>query len=141
MEGRIRNKSDHVPLPQNNSTHAPSRTLKPICCRHEYSMSFENNRIAWKEADETQTLRCYHCDDPGCCVRYTPAEGYFTVVETPDAAHFVEEPGVNLFQCPRHGAWMYRCKNEGGHGPFVWRCGIEDCDYSTAQRSPVSATG
>lgn len=117
-----------------------SHSLRPICCRHDHRMSFEEKEVRWKEGDETQTLRCYHCNHLGCSVRYTPAEGYFTVIDTPDAPHFVEEPGVNLFQCPRHGTWTYRRKIDGGN-KFVWRCGIDGCDYSTAQPSLKAATG
>lgn len=104
-------------------------------------MSLEGKGVTWKEGDETQTLRCYHCDYPGCTVRYTPADGYFTVIDTPEAAHFVEEPGVNVFQCPLHRAWMYRSKMADGRGLWVWRCGVEGCDHSTAQPSPMTATG
>lgn len=125
--------------PGKSSTDSLSCSLKPICCRHNHPMSFEENEIRWKKGEETQTLHCYHCSDPGCSVRYTPAEGYFTVIDTPVAAHFVEEPGVNLFQCPRHGTWMYRCKMDGGK-KFEWRCGTDDCYFSTAQPLPMTAT-
>lgn len=128
-----------MPQPQKSPKDEMSRSLQPICCRHEHQMSFEGKGITWKEGDETQTLRCYHCSYLGCSVRYTPADGYFTVIETPEAAHFVEEPGLNLFQCLRHGTWMYRCKSDSGR--WIWRCGVDGCDYSTAQASPMTATG
>jgi hypothetical protein len=94
-------------------------------------MNYDEKGIGWKEgtAGGSQSIPSYHCDYFGCSVRYTPAEGYFTVVETPDVPHFVEEPGTNIHRCPRHGAWLYRSKDDRAIPGFVWRCGAEGCDY------------
>jgi len=95
-------------------------------------MTYDEAGIAWKEEfdTETQTLSSYRCDYMSCTVRYTPSEGYFTVVDTPNIPHFIEEPGVNLHTCPRHGTWLYQTRQEADTRELVWRCGIENCDYA-----------
>ena len=107
-----------------------SKKLKAVCPRDNHTMSYENNGLRWKNAadGEAQSLSSYHCDFEGCSVRYTPTDGYFSVVETPDLPYFVEEPGANILQCPRHGTWLYESADEGD-GKFAWRCGVEGCDY------------
>ena len=106
-----------------------SRTIRPLCPRDEHVMSYEAKGIQSKSEEETYFIASYHCHFEGCCVRYTPADGYFTVIDTPDLPHFVEEPGANLLQCPRHGTWLFRGASEGGANLFVWHCGVEGCDY------------
>jgi hypothetical protein len=88
-------------------------------------------------AESAAEVPSYVCGYEGCSVRYTPREGYFTVIETPDLPEPVEEPGVNLLQCPRHAAWLYRsvAQNSGDH--LVWRCGIEGCDYTRSDFGPA----
>ena len=73
----------------------------------------------------------YHCGHTACSVRYTPQQGCITVVKTPEQPYFVEEPATNVLQCPRHGAWLYRCQDEKEAG-IVWRCGVEDCQHTHA---------
>jgi hypothetical protein len=111
-----------------------SHALEPICPRDEHRMRFEPKGISWKalpDDREFETMPSYHCNYESCSVRYDPANGYFTVVLTPDQPYFIEEPGVNLLRCPRHGAWLYKTKTEHREGDhrFDWRCGVEGCDY------------
>jgi hypothetical protein len=111
-----------------------SHTLEPICSRDEHRMHFEARGIFWRALPhdkEVETLPSYHCNYEGCSVRYDPANGYFTVVLTPDQPYFIDEPGVNLLRCPRHGAWLYKTKttSSGVDSHFEWCCGVESCDY------------
>jgi hypothetical protein len=120
-----------------------SRSIRPLCPRHNYLMNYAEKGVNWKDgaAGELQSLRSYHCDYFGCSVRYTPEEGYFTVVDTPDVPHFVEEPGTNMHRCPRHGAWLYRCKEDHAADAYVWRCGVEDCDKFIKDTATLQAAG
>lgn len=106
------------------------RSLKPVCPRENHGMRYEEKGISWKEpGGSIQRISSYHCGHYGCSVRYTHTDGYFTVVDTPDFPHFMEEPGANVLQCPVHGTWLYRFKKEKDGG-FAWRCGVEGCVYS-----------
>lgn len=112
-----------------------SRALAPRCPRDNHPMNYEAKGISWKARsdDQTpQTLASYHCNFEGCRVRYDLLNGYFTVVHTPDMPFFIEEPGVNLFQCPRHGTWLYRAERRRGDPHFAWRCGVDGCDFVRA---------
>ena len=104
--------------------------LKPVCPRENHIMSYEAKGIHWKneKGAACSPVTSYHCSYIGCSVRYTPEQGYFTVVNTPNQPYFVEEPGTNLFRCPQHNTWLYRSQ-EGKNEKCVWRCGTEDCDY------------
>jgi hypothetical protein len=115
---------------ETSSSWTLNRAIRPLCPRHNYVMNYDEKGISWKEgaAGEPQSLPCYHCDYFGCGVRYTLTEGYFTVVDTPDVPHFAEEPGTNTHQCPRHGAWLYRCKEDSAIPGYLWRCGALGCD-------------
>ena len=106
--------------------------LKPLCPRDSRLMHFDASGLAWREEGKQQAAPCYSCEYEGCSVRYTPADGYFTAIMMPDLPHAVEEPGVNLLQCPRHHAWLYRTDAENAGERLVWRCGIEGCDYTHA---------
>jgi hypothetical protein len=88
----------------------------------------------------SRTVTSYHCGYAGCSVRYTPGEGYFTIAETPNSPHAIEEPGANTLRCPRHGTWLYRSYDENS-GVFTSRCGIEDCDYFTKDVQAASSAG
>ena len=115
-----------------------SHSLEPLCPRDDHRMHYEAKGISWKATPEEkhkETLPSYHCNFEGCSVRYDTANGYYTVVLTPDQPFFVEEPGVNLLQCPRHGTWLYRAKSHHTDARFSWRCGVEGCDYSRADLS------
>ena len=110
-----------------------SHDLEPICPRDDHLMKFEAKGIAWKALPSDkhrEPLPSYHCNFEGCSVRYDPANGYFTVVLTPDQPYFIEEPGVNLLQCPTHGAWLYRTEARDANCHFLWRCPVEDCKHS-----------
>jgi hypothetical protein len=121
-------------MPMQETSLRLSRDLSPLCSRHEHVMRYEDHALEWKEKFDTmsQTLSSYHCGYLSCTVHYAPSEGYFTVVDTPDIPHFIEEPGVNLFRCPQHGTWLYQSRAEADARKFVWRCGIENCKYSRA---------
>jgi hypothetical protein len=109
-----------------------SRDLNPLCSRHNHVMRYAENGLKWKEEFDTnlQTLSSYHCGYLSCTVHYAPSEGYFTVIDTPNIPHFIGEPGVNLYTSPTHGTWLYQSREETGAPNLVWRCGIENCDYS-----------
>jgi hypothetical protein len=114
-----------------------SQNLEPLCPRDNHRMRYEGKGIHWKwEADDSvHTVASYHCDFEGCSVRYNHTDGYFSVVDTPDHPFFVEEPGVNILQCPRHGAWLHRSRyenNNNNNDALEWRCGVEGCDYVRA---------
>jgi hypothetical protein len=104
-------------------------SLRPLCPRHNYVMNYDEKGISWNDGTggEPQSVPSYHCNYFGCSVRYIPEEGYFTIVDTPDVPHFVEEPGTNIHRCPLHGAWLYRFKEENAAPGYVWRCGVETC--------------
>jgi hypothetical protein len=111
-----------------------SHSLEPICPRDDHRMRYEAHGVTWKELPSDkhpQTLDSYHCGFEGCSVRYDLLNGYFTVVFTPDMPYFVEEPGVNLLRCPRHGTWLYRHEKKHDHTDehYEWRCGVDACDY------------
>jgi hypothetical protein len=101
-------------------------------------MRYEAKGIESRSERVTHYTTSYHCNFAGCSVRYTPTDGYFTVIDMPDLPHFVEEPGANLLQCPRHGTWLFRGARKGGTKLFLWKCGVEGCDY---QRGDVESAG
>ena len=106
--------------------------LEPLCPRDDRRMHFESKGIAWNAAlDEAhrEFLPSYHCNYDGCSVRYDLLNGYFTVVNTPEQPYFIEEPGVNLLRCPRHGTWLYRSETHNPSARYEWRCGVHHCDY------------
>jgi hypothetical protein len=124
--------------------------ISPLCPRDNNTMTFEPHAIHWrretdaKEKSDAQELAAttqpfeyedtdesigsYYCGDHGCSVRYTPEQGYFSVVEVPEQPYFVDEPGANTLTCPIHKTWLYRREREDEEG-FEWACGTEDCDY------------
>jgi len=120
-------------MPPQISAELLSPTLKPACTRDNHLMHYEAKGITWPEDPEGSSVHAvssYHCNYFGCSVRYTHTDGYVTVVDTPERPHFVDEPGANLLQCPRHGTWLYRIKDESATiRSSVWHCGVEGCDY------------
>jgi hypothetical protein len=106
--------------------------IEPLCPRDGHVMRYRAHTTEWPTEAGTKTLPCYRCEHQGCSVRFSPYDGYFTVISTPDLPQAVEEPGVNLLQCPQHNAWLYRsiALNQGER--LVWRCGVEGCDYTRA---------
>ena len=120
-------------MPQSVSLEILSKKLKPFCPRDNHVMHFEAKSIHWSDGTDEHTVPSYHCDFEGCSVRYNHTDGYFTVVDTPDHPFFVEEPGTNVLQCPRHGAWLYRGKDPNTGDAWAWRCGIDGCDYVHAR--------
>jgi hypothetical protein len=117
-------------MPQQILSERLSRKLQPLCPRDNRLMHYEAKGIDWKTEGETHTTASYHCDFEGCSVRYMPSEGYFTVIDTPDLPHFVEEPGTNVLQCPLHGSWLYECDERAGGDHRTWRCGVDGCEYA-----------
>jgi len=110
-----------------------SRSLKPVCPRDVHEMRYEERGIHWKEIEEKDScVASYHCGYFGCSIRYNNEEGYFTVVDTPDIATYVEEPGVNQLLCARHHTWMCYVKSDGTKTGFMWRCGVDGCDQTHA---------
>ena len=74
-----------------------SSTLKPLCPRDSHAMHYEAKGIHWKnDSGDTESMPSYHCGYTGCSVRYTPQQGYFTLVKTPEQPYFVEEPATNV---------------------------------------------
>lgn len=106
-----------------------NRSLRPICPRDGRVMTYEASGIAWRDGRHSQALASYHCGFTGCSVRYTPEQGYFTVVDVPDLPYFLEEPGVNLVRCPVHLTWLSREGQEGAPERRRWRCGSDSCSY------------
>ncbi len=112
-----------------------SQGLKPLCTRDNHVMHYEPKGIHWNDRlGVTQALASYHCTYLGCSVRYTPTQGYFTLVLVPEEPYFLDEPGTNSLRCPKHGTWLYRA--QVGH-EFAWRCGIKNCDYGHEDVPPV----
>jgi hypothetical protein len=109
-----------------------SSKLTPLCPRDDRPMKYEADGIRWRpipDDSHDEALPSYHCGYEGCSVRYDLLNGYFTVVNAPDQPFFIEEPGVNVLQCPRHGTWLYRVESNGGELGTTWRCGVDDCTY------------
>jgi len=129
-------------MAEENAPSGLSRTIEPLCTRHDHILRFDGNGISWREGPNNEgalrAISSYRCGYFGCSVRYTPQEGYFTVEDTPDRPHFIEEPGANVFQCPQHGTWMYRSREQDGSR---WKCGVEGCNHSHDEKIAVGMTG
>jgi hypothetical protein len=125
-----------------------NRHIAPLCPRDNRVMRFEAHGIHWRvEGDRPigestrayagstepfeykdlkQAVASYQC--PECTVRYTPEQGYFTVVEVPAQPYFVDEPGANTLACPVHKTWLYR-RERTDHRGYEWACGSDACAY------------
>jgi hypothetical protein len=114
-----------------------SQSLRPLCPRDGRAMHFEAKGLAWQEGGRERVTPCYSCEFEGCSVRYTPLDGYFTAIMMPDFPQAVEEPGINLLQCPRHNSWLYRTVAENAGDGLIWRCGVEACDCIHADCGPA----
>jgi len=111
-----------------SSRNVLNSNLKPLCSRDNHGMKYE----AGGSRSNTGNQASYHCGFEGCSVRYDATDGYYMLIGMPKHANPVDEPGVNVAQCPRRGRWLYRRKNvEPGPG-FNWCCGVEGCDYRSA---------
>lgn len=122
---------------QKISVYTLSRSIEPLCPRDSHVMRYDPNGLDWRPEEENRAVPSYRCGYEGCGVLYTPDDGYFTVIMMPDLAQPVEEPGVNLLQCPRHDAWLYRGWSENVAERLVWRCGVEGCDYTHSDFGPA----
>src|SRR5438874_6345258 len=111
--------------------------IEPLCPRDSHVMRYQAKGLKWPTGVDAKVMPCYLCDYEGCSVRYSPYDGYFTVIDTPDLPQAVEEPGVNLLRCPRHNAWLYRAFAKNQRDRLVWRCGVEGCDYTRADFGPA----
>lgn len=110
------------------STPPMIENAKPLCPRDNNQMHFDANGTDANNGGER--IPSYHCKFYDCDVRFNITTGYFTVETVLEHPNFIEEPGTNLLQCPRHGTWLYRSENEQRDGEkFVWRCGAQGCDY------------
>jgi hypothetical protein len=99
--------------------------LKPLCSRDNHLMKYEAGRPRSSAINQSS----YHCGFEGCSVRYDATDGYYMLIGMPDHANPVDEPGVNVSKCPRHGYWLYRRKNVDLESGIGWCCGVEGCDY------------
>src|SRR5215467_5000406 len=113
-----------------------SQSLKPLCPRDSRLMHFDARGLAWQHGQGHDTPS-YSCEYEGCSVRYTPLDGYFSTILMPDLPQAVEEPGVNLLQCPRHETWLFRAVAENAGDALIWRCGVAGCDYTHADCGPA----
>lgn len=114
-----------------------SDSIEPLCPRDSHVMRYDARGLGLpRGAEAAGELPSYVCGYEGCSVRYTPLDGYFTIIETPDLPEAIEEPGVNLLRCPRHEAWLYRCLAKNSAENLVWRCAVEGCDYTRADFGP-----
>ena len=111
---------------------AINRSLHPLCPRDGRVMGYQASGIAWRNGRDKQSLPSYHCGFTGCSVRFSPDQGYFTVVDVPDVPYFLEEPGINLMRCPVHGTWLCREHERGAPERLRWRCGSDSCSYVRA---------
>ena len=114
-----------------------SEVIEPLCPRDSRVMHFDAKGLAWEEDGKQRVTPSYGCEYEACSVRYTPLEGYFSAIMMPDVPQAVEEPGVNLLQCPLHNTWLYRAVAENSGDRLVWRCGVEGCDYTHADCGPT----
>jgi hypothetical protein len=123
-----------APVEDTSSEPMMATKAKPLCPRDNAVMRYRSTTNPAKMLGGTPDLDMdYECQWNGCSMRFNMREGYFTVVGALDHYHPVEEPGANLFQCPRHGTWLYRCENERETDErFLWRCAAEGCDYIRA---------
>jgi hypothetical protein len=117
-------------MPQQVLSQKLALGLKPLCPRDNHVMRYDPKGIEAKAENVTYSTPSYHCGFQGCSVRYTPEDGYFTVIDVPDLPHFVEEPGTNILQCPQHGTWLYRSNQENRVDGRTWRCGVDGCEYT-----------
>jgi hypothetical protein len=99
--------------------------LRPLCSRDNHLMKYE----AGGSRSNTGNQASYHCGFEGCSVRYDAVDGYYMLIGMPDHANPVDEPGVNIAKCPRHGRWLYRRRNIDSESGVGWSCGVEGCDY------------
>jgi hypothetical protein len=113
-----------------------SDSIEPLCPRDSRVMRYDAKGIELS-AGEPRATSYYRCGYQGCTVCYAPSQGYFTIIETPDVPQPIEEPAVNLLQCPRHGGWLYCAMADNLEERLVWRCGVEGCDYTRADFGPA----
>jgi hypothetical protein len=124
-------------MTQQTELHKLSQSLRPLCPRDSRPMHYDATGLAWRQDGELYVTPSYICEYDGCSVRYTPSDGYFTAIMMPDLPQAVEEPGVNLLKCPQHNAWLYRAVAENIGDRLIWRCAVEDCDYTHANCGPA----
>ncbi len=114
-----------------------SSDLKPLCSRDNHIMKYQTR----PPCSNAKNGACYYCGFIGCSVRYHSADGYYTLIGMPDHANSVDEPGVNLMQCPNHHRWLYRRYSVDAQGSVRWCCGVEGCDYGFDAKSKAIKFG
>jgi len=99
--------------------------LKPLCPRDGHVMKYEAFGAIANSGDQAS----YHCGSGGCTVRYSPYDGYFTLMGLPGHTYALREPGVNTLGCPTHSRWLYRQENKDANPGVRWSCGVQGCGY------------
>jgi hypothetical protein len=114
-----------------------SSRLQPLCSRDNHIMKYQ----ARSPGSNAKNQASYHCGFEGCSVRYHSADGYYTLIGMPEHANSVDEPGINLLQCPNHHRWLYRRRSVDLQGSVRWCCGVEGCDYGHDSKSKAIKYG
>ena len=114
-----------------------SDSIEPLCPRDSRVLRYDAQGIELSADGEARAIPHYRCGHQGCSVCYAPSEGYFSIIATPDVPQPIEEPGVNLLQCPHDGGWLYRAVADNQEERLVWRCGVEGCDYTRSDFGPA----
>jgi hypothetical protein len=114
-----------------------SDSIEPLCPRDSRAMRCDAEGNELSVENDSRATPYYRCGYQGCTVGYAPSEEYFTIDGAPDVAQPIEEPGVNLLQCPRHAGWLYRGIAENQEERLVWRCAVKGCDYTRADFGPA----
>src|SRR5260370_31145859 len=107
--------------------------LRPLCSRHNHVMTYEPSGLQWRDMTRpkgTVSARPYYrCTSSGCRVRYSSAQGYFTIAGAPEYPTCVQEP-ANVMKCPADDQKLYIREHTQGEKGRTWCCGVEGCAHS-----------
>lgn len=96
-------------------------------------MAYDPSGLQWRDVTDakgTVTVRpCYCCTSSGCPVRYTSAQGYFTIAGAPEYPAFVQE-SANETKCPTDGQKLHIREHRQDEKGRTWCCGIEGCNHT-----------